>query len=68
MIKYVFNFILAQLISSRMERWYFGSVGIRAIVANSGLELRCMKHIEHEPLARQLKTEGHGTDGSNNPN
>ena len=66
MIKYVLHFILAWLISSRMEIWYIGSVDIRANVANGGLELQCMKHIVHTPLARQLKMEGHGTDSSNN--
>ena len=39
MIKYIFNFVLAQLISSRTESWYIGIIGIRAIVANGGLEL-----------------------------
>ena len=67
MIKYVFYLVLAQLISSRTESWYIGCVGIRAIVANGGLELRCMKHIVYTPLARQLKAEGHGTDSSNDP-
>ena len=67
MIKNIFHFILAQLISSRTESWYIGRVGIRAIVANSRLELRCMKHIVYTPLARQLKMEGHGTDSSNDP-
>ena len=67
MIKYVFRFILARLISSRTESWYVGFVGSRAIVANGGLELRCMKHIVHTPLARQLKMEGHGTNSSYDP-
>ena len=65
MIKYVFYFILAQLISSRTESWYISCVGIRAIVANGGLELQCMKHIVHMPLARQFKGEVHGTNSSN---
>ena len=67
MIKNVIHFVLTQLISSRMESWYVGFVGIRAIVPNGRLELRCMKHIVYMPLARQLKTEGHRTDSSNNP-
>ena len=67
MIKNIFNFVLAQLISSRTESWDVGFIGSRAIVANGGLELRYMKHIVHMPLARQLKTEGHGTDSSNDP-
>ena len=67
MIKDIFYFVLAQLISSRMESWYVSCIGIRAIVANGGLELRCMKHIVHTPLAKQLKMEGHGTDSSNDP-
>ena len=39
MIKYIFYFVLAHLISSRIESWYVSFVGIRAIVANGGLEL-----------------------------
>ena len=39
MIKNILDFILARLISSRMERWYVISVGLRAIIADSGLEL-----------------------------
>ena len=50
-----------------MESWYVSCIGIRAIVANNGLELQCMKHVMYTPLARQLKMEGHGTDSSNNP-
>ena len=38
MIKNILNLILAQLISSRMERWYVSS-GLRAIITDSGLEL-----------------------------
>ena len=38
MIKYILNLILAQLINSRIERWYVSS-GLRAIITNSGLEL-----------------------------
>ena len=61
MIKDIFYFVLARLISSRTENWYVSCVGIRAIIANSGLELRCMKHVMYMPLVRQLKMEGHGT-------
>ena len=65
MIKDVFNFVLARLISSRTENWYVSFVGMRAIVANSGLELRGMKHVMNTPLARQLKAERHSADSSN---
>ena len=57
MIKNILNFILAQLISSRTERWYVSSVGLKAIIANTGLELRCMKSIVNTPVTRQLKME-----------
>ena len=57
MIKNILDFILAQLISSRMERWNISSVGLRAIIAYSGLELQCMKNIVNTPLNRQLKSE-----------
>ena len=67
MIKYIFNFVLTQLISSRMESWYVSCVGIRAIVANGRLELQCMKHVVYMPLARQLKMERHSTNSSNDP-
>ena len=67
MIKNIFDFVLARFISSRMENWYVSCVSIRAIVANSGLKLRGMKHVMYTPLARQLKMEGHGTDSSNDP-
>ena len=67
MIKNIFYFVLARLISSRMESWYVSCIGIRAIVANGGLELRCMKCVMYTPLARQLKMEGHSTNSSNNP-
>ena len=67
MIKDIFYFVLARLIGSRTESWYVSCVGIRAIVANSGLKLQGMKHVVYMPLARQLKTERHGTDSSNNP-
>ena len=66
MIKYIFHFVLARLISSRTQSWYVSCIGIRAIVANSGLELQGMKYVMYTPLARQLKTERHGTDSSNN--
>ena len=65
MIKDIFYFVLARLITSRTESWYVSCVGIRAIVANSGLELLGMKHVMYMPLARQLQMEGHGTDSSN---
>ena len=65
MIKNIFYFVFAQLISSRTENWYVSCVGIRAIVANSGLELRGMKHVMYTPLARQLKAKGHSADSSN---
>ena len=65
MIKNIFYFVLARLISSRMENWYISYVGIRAIVADSGLELRGMKYIMYTPLARQLKAKGHSADSSN---
>ena len=65
MIKDIFYFVLARLISSRTENWYISCVGIRAIVADSGLELRGMKHVMYTPLARQLKAKGHSTDSSN---
>ena len=64
MIKNVFYFVLARLISSRTENWYVSCVGMRAIVANSGLELRGMKHVMNTPLARQLKAERHSADSS----
>ena len=67
MIKDIFHFVLTQLISSRTESWYISCIGIRSIIANSGLELQCMKHIVYTPLARQLKMEKHGTDSSNDP-
>ena len=57
MIKDIFYFVLAQLISSRTENWYVSRVGIRASVADSRLELQGMKHVVHTPLARQLKVE-----------
>ena len=65
MIKDIFYFVLAQLISSRAENWYVSRIGIRAIVADSGLELRGMKHVMNTPLGRQLKAERHSADSSN---
>ena len=65
MIKDIFYFALARLISSRTENGYVSCVGIRAIVANSELELRGMKHVMNTPLARQLKAKGHSADSSN---
>ena len=65
MIKNIFYFVFTRLISSRTENWYISCVGIRAIVADSGLELRGMKRVMNTPLARQLKAKGHGTDSSN---
>ena len=67
MIKNIFHFVLARLISSKTEGWYISCISIRAIVANSGLKVQGMEHIVHTPLARQLKTEGHGTNSSNDP-
>ena len=65
MIKNIFYFVFTRLISSRMENWYVSCVGIRAIIANSGLELRGMKYVMNTPLARQLKAEQHSADSSN---
>ena len=65
MIKNIFDFVLVQLISSRMENWYVSCIGIRAIIANRGLELRGIKHVMYTPLARQLKAKGHSADSSN---
>ena len=65
MIKDIFYFVLARLISSRTENWYISCIGIRAIVADSGLELRGMKHVMYTPLARKLKAKGHSADSSN---
>ena len=67
MIKNIFDFVLARLVSSRMESWYISCIGIRAIVANSGLKLQGMEHVMHMPLARQLKMKEHGTNSSSNP-
>ena len=61
MIKYILDLILAQLISSRTERWYISS-GLRAITTNSGLKLRCVKNIVNTPLTRKFKTEGHSAN------
>ena len=61
MIKSILDLILAQLISSRTERWHISS-GLRTIITDGGLELRCMKNIVNTPLTRQLKTEGHSAN------
>ena len=66
MIKNILDLILAQLISSRMERWYVSS-GLRAIITNSGLELPCVKNIVNTPLTRQLKMEGHSANSISDP-
>ena len=65
MIKDIFSFVLARLISSRTENWYISCVGIRAIVANSRLKLQGMEHVVHTPLARHLKAKAHNTNSSN---
>ena len=67
MIKYIFHFVHARLISSKTKSWYVSCVGVRAIVANGRLELQCMKHVMYMPLAMQLKMERHGTNSSNDP-
>ena len=66
MIKNILDLILAQLISSRMERRYIGS-GLGAIISDSGLELQSMKYIVNTPLTRQLKTEGHSANSISDP-
>ena len=66
MIKNILDLILARLISSRTERPYVSS-GLRTIITNSGLELRCMKNIVNMPLTRQLKTEGHSANSISDP-
>ena len=66
MIKNVLDLILARLISSRTERWYVSS-GLRAIITDSGLELRCIKNIVNTPLTRQLKTEGYSANSISDP-
>ena len=67
MIKNILDFILTRLISSRTERWYISSVGLRAIIANSGLELQYVNNIMNMPLARQLKTEQHSANSTSDP-
>ena len=47
MIKNFFDFVLAQLISSRTESWYVSCIGVRAIVADSGLKLQDMEQVMH---------------------
>ena len=66
MIKNILDLILARLISSRTERRYVSSV-LRAIITDSGLELRCVKNIVNMPLTRQLKTERHSANSTNDP-
>ena len=46
-IKYIVDLIPTRLISSRTEVWYVSSVSIKAIIADSGLELQCLKYIVH---------------------
>ena len=66
MIKNILDLILARLISSRMERRYVSS-GLRAIITDSGLELRCVKNIVNMPLTRQLKMERHSANSISDP-
>ena len=66
MIQNVLDLILAQLISSRTERWYVSN-GLRTIITDGGLELRCVKNIVNTPLTRQLKMEGHSTNSISDP-
>ena len=66
MIKNILDLILARLISSRTERWYVSS-GLRAIITDSGLELRCVKNIVNTPLTRQLKSERHSANSISDP-
>ena len=67
MIKNILDFILARIISSRTERWYISSVGLRAIIANSRLKLQCMKNIVNMPLTRQLQMEQHSANSISDP-
>ena len=66
MINNILNLILAQLISSRTERWYVSS-DLRAIITNSRLELQCVKNIVNIPLTRQLQAEGHSANSISDP-
>ena len=66
MIKNILDLILARLISSRTERRYVGS-GLRTIITDGGLELRCVKNIVNTPLTRQLKMEGHSANSISDP-
>ena len=66
MIQNILDLILARLISSRTERRYVSS-GLRAIITDSGLELRRVKNIVNTPLTRQLKTEGHSANSISDP-
>ena len=66
MIKNILDLIITRLISSRMERRYISS-GLRTIITNCGLELRCVKNIVNMPLTRQLKMEGHSANSISDP-
>ena len=66
MIKNILDLILARLISIRTERRYVSS-GLRAIITDSGLELRSVKNIVNTPLTRQLKMEGHSANSISDP-
>ena len=66
MIKNTLDLILDQLISSRMERQYVSS-GLRAIITDRRLELRCMKNIVNTPLIRQLKAERYSANSISDP-
>ena len=63
MVKNILNLVLAQFISSRTEIWYVSS-GLRTIITDGGLELRCEKNIVNTPLTRQLKIECHSTNST----
>ena len=67
MVKNILDFILARLISSRMARQNISSAGLRAIIANSRLELQIMKNIVNKPLTRQLNTEKHSANSISDP-
>ena len=66
MIKNILDLILARLISSRTERRYVSS-GLRTIITDGGLELRCVKNIVNIPLTRQLKMERHSANNISDP-
>ena len=67
MVKNILDFILSQLISSRKERQNISRAGLRAIIANSGLELQSVKNIVNMPLTRQLKAERHSANSISDP-